>query len=374
MFSSRFLCFALLVLLFGCSKDPTENFLPPGVTADALVASIDTDQPHETSIQAAIDAAPADGGWTIAIAPGEYYEHIVINKPNITLIGAGPDKTKIVFDRYAGKPVMPASEETLGAYRTATVEVTRTNATIANLTIENAFDFLTNDALEADDPKKIAGAQAIALKLAEYTDKTTVDNVHLLGYQNTLYVQGGRSYFRGGEIRGNIDIISGNGNGYFDNVAIVSRPRGKTEHATGYVTAPSTLITDAFGFTFVNCKLTREDGVPDNSVPLGRPWHPVTTFADGRYAHPFAAGKATFINTWMDKHITSGGWASMVGNTKDGSSHVFSPYDDARFAEFGSSGPGAAVNNERPQLSEEEKALFSAFNILDGWEPLKNEH
>ncbi len=366
---SRICCLLLVVLLAGCSSEKPERFLPESVTADAIVASTAIDETHYSSIQEAVNAAPQEGGWTIAVAPGEYYERVVIDKPGITLIGAGMDQTKIVFDRYAGKAVTRGSEEHWGTSRSATVEITRPGVHIANLTIENGFDFLTEDARESSDPARVSGMQAVALKISEYTDKTFIENVALLGYQDTLYVRGGRSYFKGGEIRGNVDFIFGDGNAYFDTVSIYSRPRGKDMDITGYITAPSTLISDTFGLTFVNCKLLREEGVPDNSVPLGRPWHPTTTFDDGRYANPFAIGKAVFINTWMDAHITTTGWASMGGSTKEGGRKEFDPINDARFAEYGSSGPGYAINEQRPQLGVEKMDIYKRFNILNGWEP-----
>ena len=366
---SRICCLLLVVLLAGCSSEKPERFLPESVTADAIVASTAIDDTHYSSIQEAVNAAPQEGGWTIAVAPGEYYERVVIDKPGITLIGAGMDQTKIVFDRYAGKAVTRGSEEHWGTSRSATVEITRPGVHIANLTIENGFDFLTEDARESSDPARVSGMQAVALKISEYTDKTFIEDVALLGYQDTLYVRGGRSYFKGGEIRGNVDFIFGDGNAYFDTVSIYSRPRGKDMDITGYITAPSTLISDTFGLTFVNCKLLREEGVPDNSVPLGRPWHPTTTFDDGRYANPFAIGKAVFINTWMDAHITTTGWASMGGSTKEGGRKEFDPINDARFAEYGSSGPGYAINEQRPQLGVEKMDIYKRFNILNGWEP-----
>jgi len=366
------MCSLLMVLLLavaGCSEQKSTHFLPENVEANAIVANTAIDDTHFSSIQAAVDAAPETGGWTIAITPGEYYERVVIDKPDITLIGAGKANTKIVFDRYAGKAVSRDSEETWGTFRSATVEINRPRVHIAHLTIENSFDFLDQDAKAKDDPARVSGMQAVALRIGEYTDQTVVEDVALLGYQDTLYVQGGRSYFNGGEIRGNVDFIFGNGNAYFDSVDIYSRPRGKDMDITGFVTAPSTLISDTFGLTFVNCKLLREEGVPDNSVPLGRPWHPTTTFADGRYANPFAKGKAVFIDTWMDAHITQDGWATMGGSTKEGGRKEFSPYTEARFAEFNSSGEGAFTNDKRPQLTSDKAELHSMFNILNGWTP-----
>src|SRR5690606_26982978 len=97
---------------------------------------------------------------------------------------------------------------------------------------------------------------------------------------------------------------------------IISRVRGREftpNSVQGHITAPSTSIKQAWGLVFINSRLLREDGVPDNSVSLGRPWHPTKTFTDGRYADPEAIGSAIYINTWMDRHVREEGWASMAG-------------------------------------------------------------
>lgn len=323
-----------------------------------------------STIQAAVDAAPqGEDDWTIYIAPGHYHERVVIERSGVKLVGGGKDNTRITFNRYAGQPVEPGSDETWGTFRTAVVEVLATDVGLFDLTIENTYDYPADDKLPKGHPDKIRGTQAVALKIAESADRTVLQRVALLGYQDTLYVQGGRTYVTDSEIRGHVDFIFGNGNALFESVDIISRPRAHPMTFTGYLTAPSTLLDNDYGFTFINCRLLRELDVPDNSVPLGRPWHPTTTFADGRYANPFAVGKSTFINTFMDAHIANVGWGSMGGTAKDGSRKRFDPIDDARFSESGSYGPGAAINDARPQLSESELADYKKRTILTGWQP-----
>lgn len=322
-----------------------------------------------STIQAAVDAAPASGDWTIAIAPGTYNELVVIDKPGIRLVGAGAEHTRIALLRYAGQPRSPGSELSLGTFRSAIVQITAPDVSLIDLTVENTFDFLTNDGLSSDDPNRVSGTQAVALRIAEYADRTLLQRVRLLGYQDTLYIDAGRTYVLGGEIRGNVDFIFGKGNALFDEVDIISRPRAMTMVTTGYVTAPSTLLDNEYGLTFFSCRFLRELNVPDNSVPLGRPWHPTTTFEDGRYANPYAVGKTTIIKSFMDAHITTTGWDSMAGTAKDGSRTSFDPIDDARFSESGSYGPGAVINDARPQLSESELVDYEKNTILGDWRP-----
>jgi pectinesterase len=318
------------------------------------------------SVQAAIDAAPsaAISPYKIYLSAGEYYEKLVITKPNIHLIGAGMDKTRLVFDAYAGQESTPG--KTWGTRGSGTVIVRATDVQFHQLTIANNFDFIANDALANDDPRKVRDSQAVALHLDKGSDRVLVRGVKLLGYQDTLFVDAGRSWFDNSVIAGNVDFIFGAGNALFTDSEIVTRARGRASQPHAYVTAPSTQITDEFGLTFIRCRLTREAGVPDNSTPLGRPWHPTTQFADGRYADPNAIGKAVFIDSELGAHITQDGWYSMGGTTVDGGKKLFMP-DDARFFEYRNHGPGAVDNPKRRQLSEDEAARLTPATILGDW-------
>lgn len=323
-----------------------------------------------SSIQKAIDAAPDDSShWTIKIEAGDYHERVVIQRSNLTLLGAGRDITRVYFDRYAGQSVAPGSSETWGTSRSATMEVNGTNVSISGLTIENSFDYPANESLAQDDPNKLKGEQAVALRIGEQADRISVNQARLLGYQDTLYVKGGLSYFSNSEILGHIDFIFGDGNALFENVDVISRARMKLLAITGFISAPSTHIENEYGLTFIHCRLLREKGVPDNSVGLGRPWHPTTTFADGRYASPFAIGKAVYIDTFMDKHILQNGWTSMGGTNKEGKRIEFDPLQDARFYEFENRGPGTSASSSRIQLTTEEARRYQRSLILDGWQP-----
>lgn len=317
-------------------------------------------------IQAAIDAAPAGltSPYKIYISPGDYYEKITISKPYIQLIGAGMEQTRIFFDAYAGQEYAPGS--TWGTRGSGSVIVRASNIELHNLTIENSFDFLTNDALANEHPQKIRDTQAVALHLDAASDRVIVRNVKLLGCQDTLFVNAGRSWFDQVIVAGNVDFIFGAGNALFTDSEIMTLARGKESMPHGYITAPSTHITREFGLTFINCRLTRAAGVPDNSTPLGRPWQPTTQFTDGRYADPNAIGKAVFINTEMDAHITYDGWYSMNGTAKDGTKVPFPP-EKARFFEYQSFGAGAKINKSRRQLSDDEERKYSRENILGDW-------
>lgn len=317
------------------------------------------------TIQAALDAAPANTSqpYRIAIAAGDYYEKLVIDKPNILLVGENTHNTRIYYDAYAGQEV---NGKTWGTSGSGTIVVRAPRVQLQHLTVENSFDFLANDALAEDDPARIQHSQSVALHLDVGSDYFIGRELRLLSYHDTLFVNAGRSWFDRSLIAGNVDYIFGSGNALFTESEIKTLGRIKQAIPRGYVTAPSTHIDSNFGLTFINCKLTRAADVPDNSIPLGRPWQPTTDFSDGRYADPKAIGKTVFINTWMDAHITRDGWYAMNGTAKDGTRVPFPP-EKARFFEYKSQGPGAHINDKRPQLSEAEAAQYSALGMLRDW-------
>lgn len=356
-----------LFFISSCATQPYADY-------DAIVdASTKPSAKHFTSIQAALEAAPTvtKKPYRIFIAPGDYYEKITIAKPNIHLMGADKKSTRLFYNAYAGQQSTDTGAtkgQIWGTPGSATLAIRAANIHIQSLTIENTFDLLANDALTNDDPGRIANTQAVALHLDNGSDRFLARDVRLLGYQDTLFVNAGRSWFDKSLIAGNVDFIFGKGNALFTSSEIKTRGRGKPSEPHAYLVAPSTQISNEYGLTFIDCILTRSKSVPDNSVPLGRPWHPTTQFADGRYADPNAIGKAIFINVWMDKHITNDGWHSMSGIAKDGSKIQFQP-EDSRFFEYNSKGPGAAVNGKRRQLSEEEIKNYSKEKIFGDWKP-----
>jgi pectinesterase len=363
----RFIIPLTIFLLFsGCANLQQNNY-------DAIVDKNSVVDNSFASVQAALDAAPATANkpYRIYINPGDYYEKIIIAKPNIQLIGADKNTTRIYYNAYAGQQsTEPGATQgqIWGTLGSATIIIRAANIQVQGLTIENTFDFLTTDALANDDPRRIANTQAVALHLDNGSDRFLARDVRLLGYQDTLFVNAGRSWFDKSVIAGNVDFIFGKGNALFTESEIKTLARGKPGYPHAFLVAPSTNIGSEYGLTFIDCRLTRDQSVPDNSTPLGRPWHPTTQFSDGRYADPNAVGKAVFINSWMDAHITDDGWYSMTGTAKDGEKIPFLP-GDSRFFEFNSSGPGAEKNDKRRQLNEAEIKDYVREKILGDWQP-----
>lgn len=319
------------------------------------------------TIGEAIASAPADNApFVIYIKNGTYHERLTITRPNIHLQGESRDGTIIAADTAAGALKPDGSK--WGTYGSNTVKVDAPDFSARSLTIRNDFDYLGNEAKNSDDPTKVKDTQAVALLVSENSDRAYFHDVNLVGYQDTLYVKGGRSFFEKCRISGTVDFIFGNGTALFDDCDIVARTRvNPGDESFGYLTAPSTDINQKYGLVFTNTRVIKEsNAVPAKSYALGRPWHPTTTFPDGRYADPNAIGQAVFLNTQMDDHIY--GWDKMSGKDIKGEKIWFQP-QDSRFFEYQSSGAGAEKNEGRRQLTAEQAAEYSKEKVLAGWTP-----
>jgi|GEM_PF-377248 len=318
------------------------------------------------SIQQAIDNAPNnDQPYVIYIKNGTYQEKLHITRPNVYLIGEDRDKT--IITATTANSMLNAEGKKFGTFGSRTVAIDAEGFSARSLTIENGFDFPANQRKAKDDPTRQKGTQAVALLISHKGDKAQFKDVNLSSYQDTLYVRAGRSYFDESRIAGTVDFIFGHGTTLIENSDIVARYREDTEAGKplGYLTAPATNIESPFGIVLKNCNLTKEAQVPAGSYGLGRPWHPTTKFADGRYADPNAIGHTAFINCQMDDHIY--GWDKMSGKDIKGEKIWFQP-EDSRFWEYASKGAGASTD-KRPQLSTTEAEKYTTNNVLNGWQP-----
>jgi pectinesterase len=304
-----------------------------------------------TGIQAAVDAVPAGNAerFTIDVAPGTYRGQVIIpaDKPHILLRGRGtrPEQVVITDDRANGTPRPDGG--TWGTSGSASVTVDGAGFAARNLTFSNSFD-------EAAHPE-ITGRQAVAVLTR--ADRLVFDRVRFLGNQDTLYLNSpaahvpARIYLRGCHVEGDVDFIFGRGTAAFDRCRIHSLDRG-TAPNNGYVTAPSTSITNPYGFLFTHCAFTSD--APPATVHLGRPWHPSQD--------PDAIGQTVIRDSVLGAQFGPAPWSDF-GTW---------PWRDARFAEFGNRGPGALVTPDRPQLSPAEAAGYTVAAYLagaDGWSP-----
>ena len=281
------------------------------------------------TVQEAINAVPdfrKEGRTTIYIRKGVYKEKLIIpeSKINVSLIGA--EGAVISGDDYASKP--NRFGENMSTSGSSSCYIYAPNLICENLTFENT-----------------AGRVGQAVACFVSGDKVIFRNCRFLGNQDTLYNFGKhcRQYFENCYIEGTVDFIFGSSTAVFNRCTIHSLSKG-------YLTAPSTPQDEAYGYVFIDCRLTAADGV--EKVYLARPWRPY--------------GKSVFIHCEMDDHILPVGWHNW--NKKDAEKTCF-------FAEYENTGAGAATKKERAKFSHQLKNLkgYSIEEILageDGWNPL----
>ena len=320
------------------------------------------------TLGAALAHAPADTSrpYRVLIGKGEWRERVVIDRPNVHLVGQDADRSVLVFSRHAGIP--GPDGRPIGTFDTATVRVTAPGFRAGNLTIANDYDYVGNMQASGEDSKVGHHAgQAVALAIEGIADRTLLEGVTLIGHQDTLYAHAGRSLFRRCRISGSVDFIFGGGRAVFEDCDIVSRHR-PGEAVEGFITAPNTDINQPVGFVFNRCRLQKEHGVKPESVALGRPWRQTTHFADGFYGNPDHLGASIYLWCWMDDHIVPEGWHPMDYNAKGVGRATLRP-EEARFFEYGSSGPGAGSPlAQRRVLSEADAEALTTAAVLDGWQ------
>lgn len=228
------------------------------------------------TVQSAVDAVEGQteiDRANIFIAPARYVERVSVDKPFVTFIGQGSAPAEVIIS-FNGTPTQSpvhTLNETVAIHPSATAFMAR------NLTFENSTP---------------SSSSLPALALRCDADRAIFDNVHFLGYQDTLLVWSqSRQYFRGNFIRGDIDFIFGNATAVFDRCTIQSATRG-------YITAADTMRTTANGLIFLDCDLV-SSGAANNSVFLGRPWF---------YRPSEQMPSVIYIRTRMGAHIAPAGW------------------------------------------------------------------
>jgi len=164
-----------------------------------------------------------------------------------------------------------------------------------------------------------------------------------LGWQDTILVNRGRQYFENCYIEGHVDFIFGGATAWFERCQI---------HCLrdGYITAASTPAGMAYGYVFNHCMITAADATVHTY--LGRPWR--------------AHAAVTWLNTVMGSVVRPAGWHNWDKPEREAT---------VRYAEFGSTGPGAGAKSRvawAHTLTTEEAAALSRERVLGGadqWHP-----
>jgi pectinesterase len=292
--------------------------------SDKLLVTVAVDGSGDfTSIQAAIDATKAfpDERMTIFVKNGVYNEKVKVHNCNDKLTIKGEDalKTIVRFDDHFNK----INRGRNSTFHTATFLVQANGFIAENLSFENT-----------------SGPVGQAIALAVEADRCIFRNCRIVGDQDALYAAGEncRQYYSNCYIEGTTDYIFGQATALFENCTLHSK-------SNSFITAASTPKGADFGFVFLNCKLTANEGT--NSVYMGRPWR--------SYA------KTVFISCYLGKHIRQEGWHPWtVGSGRE---------KTAFYAEYNNFGEGASTNNRASwshQLTKKEAKKYTPAQILKG--------
>ena len=261
-------------------------------------------------LQQVFDTAPR--GSVIRLEAGEYRCKSVIRTPGLTVLGAGADRTRIVWDDHARK------RDELGAeyntFRTYTLAVCADGVTMKDLTVEN-------DALHPERK-----GQEVALSVV--ADGFSMESCVLRSTQDTLFLgplpsdligryEGFlhdelrryarmRQTFRRCCIEGTVDFIFGCGEALFEDCELRSLNDAR---GIGYVAAPSHERWQREGFRFHDCRFTCENGVAEGSIWLARPWRDY--------------GMSVFRDCSFGAHIAPSGFDKWSGTNRDSTARFF---------------------------------------------------
>lgn len=261
-------------------------------------------------LQAVLDSAPKNA--RIVLSEGIYRQKLLLRTPGLTLVGAGADKTLLVWDDHARKP-HPLGYE-YNTFRTYTLAVCADGVTLRDLCV-------ANDALQPE-----VKGQEVALSVLG--DGFRMENCRLRSTQDTLFAgplpddligryegflidplrRGGdmRQHYKNCLIEGTVDFIFGCGEAIFENCQIRSLQDARN---IGYVAAPAHALRQENGYLFRRCRFTCEEGVAPGSIYLARPWRDY--------------GLCRFENCTYGPHIAPAGFDKWGGTHRDQTARLY---------------------------------------------------
>ncbi|KAI6692851.1 hypothetical protein NL676_020561 [Syzygium grande] len=305
------------------------------VKPNAVVAKDGSGQ--YSTIAAALAAYPKNnkGRYVIYVKAGIYNEYLTVTKDqvNIFMYGDGPRKTMIT-----GKK---CNRDGVSTFRTASFSV------IGNGFIGKSMGFQNTAGPE--------GHQAVALRVQ--SDMAAFFNCRMDGYQDTLYVQAHRQFYRNCVISGTVDFIFGDAAALIQNSLIVVRKPMDNQQNT--VTAQGrTDKHETTGLVIQNCRIVPEQKLYPARLQirsyLGRPWK--------QYS------RTVIMESTIGDLIQPAGYMPWSGNFA---------LDTLYYAEYANRGPGAATNKRvkwkgfRVITNRNEALQFTAGPFIQGSQWLK---
>ncbi|KAM0984892.1 hypothetical protein ACFX2I_012161 [Malus domestica] len=283
-----------------------------------------------TTVNEALKDIPKDNAvkvFVIYVKEGVYEEHVLFDKhmTNVMLIGDGPTKTIIT-----GRKNFAEGTKTM---QTATVGV--------------VGDYFIAKDIGFENTAGAVGHQAVALRVQ--SDLSIFYNCKMDGYQDTLYTQTHRQFYRDCTISGTIDFIFGDAAAVFQNCKMIVRK--PLENQACMVTAHGRLDRRSpSGIILQNCTISGEPGYEKdlNKAYLGRPWK--------NYA------RTIVMQSQIDDVIAPEGWMEWIGSNN---------HQSCWLGEFGNRGLGADQSKRATwrgikKLTAQHAADFTAGRFVFG--------
>lgn len=301
------------------------------VRPNAVVAKDGSGQ-YKT-IKAALAAYPKGhrGRYVIYVKAGVYDEYIEVTKDqvNVFMYGDGPRKTIVTGHKSnrGGTPTM----------QSATFAAVGSGFLCKSMGFQNTAGYI--------------GEQAVALRVQ--SDRSAFFNCRMDGYQDTLYVQTNRQFYRNCVISGTVDFIFGDSPTIIQNSLIIVRKPGPDQQNT--ITAHGRKFkNENTGLVIHNCRIVPEQKLYPQRFAiktyLGRPWK--------EYA------RTVIMESTLGDFIQPAGYLSWNGD------------NTCTYAEYGNRGPGARANGRVKWkgvrvISKKEALGYTAGVFIQGNQWLK---
>ncbi|KAH7513585.1 hypothetical protein ACOSP7_007823 [Xanthoceras sorbifolium] len=304
-------------------------------TPNAVVAKDGSGQ-YKT-IAAALAAYPKNlkGRYVIYIKAGVYNEYITVTKDqkNVFMYGDGPRKT-IVTGRKNYR-------DGVSTYQTASFSAIGDGFIAKSMGFQNTAG--------------AAGHQAVALRVQ--SDMSAFYNCRMDGYQDTLYAQTHRQFYRNCVISGTVDFIFGDSATLIQNsLIIVRKPMDNQQNiVTAHGRADKREVT---GLVIQNCRIVPEQLLYPVRwkirTYLGRPWKMYS--------------RTIIMESTLSDFIQPEGFMPWEGTFA---------LDTLYYAEYANRGPGAATDKRVKWkgyhvINRNEALQFTAGPFLQGNLWLKN--
>ncbi|XP_077234664.1 putative pectinesterase/pectinesterase inhibitor 45 [Tasmannia lanceolata] len=289
-----------------------------------------------TSISDALGMMPENykGRYVIYVKAGIYNEAVIVEKKmtNVTMYGDGARKTIVTNNNNF--------VDGTSTFQTATFAAIGDGFIAKDMAFRNTAGTIKH--------------QAVALRVQ--SDRSIFLNCRIEGYQDTLYVQTHRQFYRSCVIAGTIDFIFGDAAAVFQSCTMVVRK--PLDNQQNIVTAQGRIDRhETTGIVLHNCIIRADKKlVPlKNKIKsyLGRPWKEYS--------------RTIIMESTIEDLIHPDGWFPWDGNFA---------LKTLVYAEYNNKGPGATLKRRvkwpgYKVINKKEAMKYTVANFIQGAEWLK---